>query len=179
MTSLLATTIDIQKQLQDVPFWKSGDLAGLLSKLIGVGIVFAGVVAFVFLIFGALRWITSAGNKEQLTTAQNTITNALVGLVIIFAAWAILSLVKYFFGLSGTPTNPTPRGQFDCCTIIGGDMEDKFKCCNLVDSYGCVSGRFQSSSTDCHKLKIDWNCWRKKFKEGEPSPDPNKYCESN
>ena len=40
----------------------------------------------------------SGGDKANTEAARNQITAALVGLVIVFAAWAILTLVDTFFG---------------------------------------------------------------------------------
>jgi len=58
------------------------------------------LVAFGFLIFGGIKWISSGGDKEQTAKAQSTITAALIGLVIVFAAWAIIKLIETFFGIS-------------------------------------------------------------------------------
>ena len=62
-------------------------------------------------------------------------------------------------------------------TYLGGQMKNKTACCQLVDSHHCVSNRYQSSSATCNQLKIDWNCWSKKFGGGQ-NPDPNGYCQS-
>lgn len=60
-----------------------------------------GILIFFFmLIFGAIKWISSAGDKTALEGARGTITSALVGLVILFAAFAIIKLIQTFFGIS-------------------------------------------------------------------------------
>jgi hypothetical protein len=51
------------------------------------------------LIIGGVRWITSGGDKAATEAARGQITAALVGLVIVFAAWAILQLIELFFGV--------------------------------------------------------------------------------
>lgn len=74
-----------------------------LGQVIGAAIVLilivAAVVFFFILIIGGVRWITSGGDKAATEGARNQITAALVGLVIVFAAWAILQLVQLFFGV--------------------------------------------------------------------------------
>jgi hypothetical protein len=50
-------------------------------------------------LYGALRWITSAGDKEGLAAAKKIITAAIIGLMIAFSIWAVFYLVKGFFGL--------------------------------------------------------------------------------
>jgi hypothetical protein len=92
---------------EDINITPQGDFSNLANISIG-GIVSAGVtliliiaalVSFVFLIIGGIRWMTSAGDKEGTSKAQSTITSALIGLVIVFSAWAIIKLLQTFFGL--------------------------------------------------------------------------------
>ncbi len=76
-----------------------------LGKLISSGLTFifviATIVALGWLIYGAFKWIVSGGDKTAVEEARNHITAAIVGLVIVFLAYFILSMVIYFFtGLS-------------------------------------------------------------------------------
>lgn len=74
-------------------------LPNIISAFIKLVLVVAALVAFAFLVFGGIKWIVSGGDKEQTAKAQGTITAALVGLVIVFAAWAIIKLLETFFGI--------------------------------------------------------------------------------
>jgi len=49
-------------------------------------IIVAAFFMLLYLLWGALDWITSSGEKEKLTKAQNKITNAVIGIVVIFVA---------------------------------------------------------------------------------------------
>jgi hypothetical protein len=49
------------------------------------------------LVLGGIRYITSGGDKGSTESARSQITAALIGLVIVFSAWAIINLVKLFF----------------------------------------------------------------------------------
>jgi hypothetical protein len=83
--------------------------ADLVSYGIQLILVLAAVLFFFLLVIGGIKWITSGGDKGQTEAARNQITAALVGLVIVFAAWAIVQLVETFFGvtiLSGLNINP-------------------------------------------------------------------------
>lgn len=73
--------------------------AGLIRSFIQFALVIAGVIFFFMLVIGGIRWILSGGDKGQTEAARNQITAALVGLVIVFAAWAIASLIKALFGV--------------------------------------------------------------------------------
>lgn len=65
-----------------------GDPIEGLGQLIGWGInifiMLAGMFMLVYLLWGAFDWITSSGEKEKVHKAQSKITNAIVGMVIIF-----------------------------------------------------------------------------------------------
>lgn len=76
---------------------KLGSLVGSLLQLI---FVLAALVALFYLIFGGFRWLVSQGDKQQVATARDHIVAAIVGLVIIFLAYFILSLLLGFFGIS-------------------------------------------------------------------------------
>lgn len=74
-------------------------LGKLIRLLISIGLI-AGVLIFMFmLITGAISYITSGGDKNAVAAAREKITNALIGLVILFAFFAVVTLVGTFFGI--------------------------------------------------------------------------------
>jgi hypothetical protein len=77
-------------------------LGQLVSNLVGALFIAAFLFTFVQLILGGMSWITAGGDKQKLENARNQITNAIVGLIIVAAAFAISSLVAKFFGLDLT-----------------------------------------------------------------------------
>lgn len=72
---------------------------GLIGGFIKLALVVAALVFFFILVIGGIRWIVSGGDKQQTENARGQITAALVGLVIVFAAWAIAQLIGTFFGI--------------------------------------------------------------------------------
>ena len=72
----------------------------LITGVINLVLAIAILVSFFFLLYGAIKWITSGGDKEAAATAQKTITAAIIGLALAFSAWAILNLVSHFFGVN-------------------------------------------------------------------------------
>lgn len=92
-------TIDIRPKGEE--FGRLGELTipNIVAGAIRLILVIAALVAFVFLIIGGIRWVTSGGDKEKTARAQQTLTAALVGLVIVFASWAIIKLIETFFGI--------------------------------------------------------------------------------
>ncbi len=71
----------------------------IVSAFVKFSLVIAAIVFFFILVIGGIQWIASGGDKAQTEAARNRITAALVGLVIVFAAWAIIALIKVFFGV--------------------------------------------------------------------------------
>ena len=88
---------------------KINDIGKLLSAVVGLLLILAGIMAFLFLILGGIQWITAGGDKAGMEAARNKITHAIVGLIIVGAAWAIMILVQNFLGIQiigGTLTLP-------------------------------------------------------------------------
>lgn len=83
---------------------QTGAVNGLayFQKVIPAAIDLAFVVGVLFFmvsfIIGAIQWITSGGDKGALESARSKITNALIGIIILFALFAVISLISYFFG---------------------------------------------------------------------------------
>lgn len=75
-------------------------IENLVSALIIIVLVIAALVFLFMLILGGIRYITSGGDKGQTESARSQITAALIGLVIVFAAWAIINLISAFFGIN-------------------------------------------------------------------------------
>lgn len=72
-------------------------LAGITDILLRV----AAIVSVVFFIFGAFKMVTSQGSPEGLKSARNTMTNALIGLVVsVLAAWIIGFIIGTVFRIS-------------------------------------------------------------------------------
>jgi hypothetical protein len=71
----------------------------LVRAIILLVLVVAALVFFLMLLWGGLQYILSGGDKGKTEAARGQITAALIGLVIVFAAWAILQLMSAFLGV--------------------------------------------------------------------------------
>lgn len=101
-------------------FAKSPNALGtLFSNAILVFIVIAELIALIYLLWGALDWITSGGDKEKLLKARKKIQNAIIGLLIIFAALVIFNVLVGIV-LGGRIIQSTGNGfQFTLPTVDG------------------------------------------------------------
>lgn len=75
------------------------DYTQLVNQIINLVFIVAAAMTFFYLIFGAISWITSGGDKGKVEAARNKITAAVIGLLILAATWGIFTLlVQLFFG---------------------------------------------------------------------------------
>ena len=70
--------------------FKIPSLADIVSFVIKFLFIIAGLAALIFLLLGALSWVTSSGDKENVKKAQEKIQAAVVGLVVIIGVLAII-----------------------------------------------------------------------------------------
>lgn len=91
--------IEIQPPL-GVP---TGDFASgvgndILGSLLGIIAAFGVIIVAVFIVWGGIMWITSAGDKQKIAAARNRIIYSIIGLVVILLSVFIINIVLYFFG---------------------------------------------------------------------------------
>jgi hypothetical protein len=87
---------DFQIETPDEAITNIPALIGFAVQLL---FIVAGLVAFVYLMLGGIKWITSGGDKGQVEAARNQIIQALIGLVVVFVAWGLIVLIENLFGL--------------------------------------------------------------------------------
>jgi hypothetical protein len=78
----------------------------LVSSVIGFMTVAAGIWFIFQFLIGGYTWLSSMGDKHRLQEARDRIVNALIGLVIVVAGVAIVSLAGQFFGWDLLITRP-------------------------------------------------------------------------
>ena len=79
---------------------QEGDLGSIIGQAVLVIFVVATLIALFFLIWGGVKWIMSGGDKGKVETARSTLIAALIGLVVTFLSFFILSLILGLFGLN-------------------------------------------------------------------------------
>ena len=84
--------------LKDGLQWKTGDITLILMGVLEMVLRIAGLVAIAFVIYGGISYITSQGQPDKTKNAQETIINALVGLVIAMLSVAVVSFIGQRLG---------------------------------------------------------------------------------
>ena len=64
-------------------------VGNIINVILGV----LGVILVVLVIYAGFLWMTSQGDKDKVTKAKGIIIQAVIGLVIIFAAYALSTFV--------------------------------------------------------------------------------------
>ncbi len=77
-----------------------GFLRRLLPSLVSLGLIAGSLIFFFMILFGAIQWITSGGDKGAIESARGRIVNAIIGIVILFGLFAIVRVIETFFGTS-------------------------------------------------------------------------------
>lgn len=77
-------------------------IGNIVSALIIVILVVTSIILIFIIIGGGIAVIVGGGKGDTQSTqrGQQAIVGGLIGLVIVFAAWAIINLVNLFFGIN-------------------------------------------------------------------------------
>lgn len=76
------------------------DIQTAIRGIIRLLLIVSFVIAFLFLLFGGIRWMLSGGDKTAAEGARGTLTAALIGLVIVLSAWLIITIIETAFGIN-------------------------------------------------------------------------------
>jgi hypothetical protein len=65
----------------------------IIGSIINIALGFLGIVLLAYLLYAGFLWMTAGGSSEKVDQAKGMIKNAIIGLVIIVAAFAISNFV--------------------------------------------------------------------------------------
>jgi len=107
VNQIMAATETIDINAEKIPGFGSDGLtklgtitiSSLVSGAIALILIASALVFFFMLIVGGIKWMMAGGDKEKAGEARGQLTSALIGLMIILAAWAITALIKTLFGV--------------------------------------------------------------------------------
>jgi cytochrome bd-type quinol oxidase subunit 2 len=77
---------------------------GVFKQITNTLIYIVGVIAVVMLVFGGIKYVVSGGDAKKVTDAKNTVLYAIIGLVIAFVSYAIVTFV-----ISALPSSDNPN----------------------------------------------------------------------
>jgi hypothetical protein len=69
-----------------------------LQAIVNTVLSVTGAIAVLIIVVAGFKYITSQGNPNEVTVARNAIIYALIGLIVIIAAFAIVNFVVLGLG---------------------------------------------------------------------------------
>ena len=78
---------------------KFPNIGSIITQLLPIVFVLAGIILFIFLIIGGFGLLTSAGDPGKTKAAQGKITSAVIGFVIIFIAYWLVRIIEIMLGI--------------------------------------------------------------------------------
>jgi len=80
--------------LSDAP----GRFASIITNIVAILTIFAGLAFFLWFLVGALTWITASNDPKQLDKAKNQMGTAIVGLTIVILSIPIIYIIGKIIG---------------------------------------------------------------------------------
>jgi hypothetical protein len=77
-----------------------------IVRLLNVLVLSAGAIFVIFVFISAIKYALSQGDPKALQASQQTLTTALIGMLIVVGVYTILTIIKNVFGLQGNLTDP-------------------------------------------------------------------------
>jgi hypothetical protein len=79
-------------------------LVPLFRNIVSAVIALGGVALFVMLLVGGFNFLFSGGDQKKLEAARGTITQAIMGLVIMSVAYLVINFIATFTGVDALRT---------------------------------------------------------------------------
>lgn len=83
-------------------------LETVFANIIGAAMSLGIVALFIMFLVGGFSFLFAAGDAKKLEQARGTLSNAIVGLVIIVASYLILRIIATFTGVTDITTFRVP-----------------------------------------------------------------------
>lgn len=71
----------------------SANLETIIGRIINVVLGFLGIILLFYILMAGFKWMTAGGDSKQTQEAKDMIKNAVIGMVIIVAGFAISTFV--------------------------------------------------------------------------------------
>lgn len=117
---------------QEAPGAISGYIGTIMSVAFGIGLI--GLL--IYITYGGIQWISAGGDKKGLEGARATITNAVIGIILLSVMYAISVIFGLFIGTeTAGPSGPS----FGQCT--GGGPSGATLCPETPDTGDICPGQ--------------------------------------
>ena len=84
---------DKKNKIQEYTGLGERDPRGIAASVINVVLGFLGIIAVGLILYAGFKWMTAGGSEDKITEARKLLVAGVIGLIIIFAAFAIANFV--------------------------------------------------------------------------------------
>ncbi|PLX26575.1 hypothetical protein C0581_04045 [Candidatus Parcubacteria bacterium] len=112
----------------------TGDVPTLVGNIIGSALSLISVLFFILMIYGGILWMLARGKDEQAKKALDTIIGAIIGIIIVLAAYAITNFVFSSVGNVGAGSGSP------AVTNTDGGSSTMFQVIKTTAASGCTDG---------------------------------------
>lgn len=102
-----STTVHAQVNIGDTVLFGSGtigdafsNIGELFTNIIRLALFIAALVFLAMIIWGGLRYLNAGGDPKNADAARSTLTNAVIGLLIVLLSLAIIEIITRLAGVS-------------------------------------------------------------------------------
>src|SRR3990167_8302336 len=75
-------------------------IPAIFKNIVDWALIFGGVTALFFIIYAGIKYIRSGGEEEKIKSARETLTYAIIGLVVILLSFLIINLISAVTGVT-------------------------------------------------------------------------------
>ena len=111
------------------------DLKELIVRIIQILLGFLGLIALIVMLYGGYVWLSSGGEADKISFAKKILVNGVIGLVIIFSAFAIVTFIINQISEATVPGEACePPGAIEACNNLGDCQRQRE--CQLNNQWG-------------------------------------------
>ena len=98
--NLIPTAYAVQIDPEQIGLPKLGSIGELVSNIWNLVLYGAGILMFFYLLFGGFKYLTAGGDEKAVQVAKKMLTNAITGMLIVFATYWIVLIVGEVIGIT-------------------------------------------------------------------------------
>lgn len=83
----------------------------LIANVFSIIITVIGLAGFIMFVIGAFRWMLSGNDSKGVETAKNTMTFAIIGIVVAISGFIIINLIASFTGINSIKYFTIPSSE--------------------------------------------------------------------
>ena len=128
------------------PCTNSSELGSCISDIYTWSLSIVGIVAFVQIVFAGVLYLTAAGNATRVSEAKSKISNAILGIIILFSSYLILNTINPDL-VGGSFNLPDFSGSETVDIDLDAPPEDR-RLCGRLDQTCCKSSPLCDTSAN-------------------------------